>query len=56
MKKFSEFAVDFLKEEDGPSAIEYVVMLVLIIVVCMAAVSTLDSAAQGNLQANTPPQ
>lgn len=30
--------VEFLKKEDGPTAVEYAVMLALIIVVCIAAV------------------
>ncbi len=34
-------AVEFLKAEDGPTAVEYAVMLALIIVVCVAAVTTL---------------
>jgi len=33
----------FLREEDGPTAVEYAVMLALIIVVCIAAVTTLGS-------------
>jgi pilus assembly protein Flp/PilA len=33
-------AVDFLRREDGPTAVEYAVMLALIIVVCIAAVVT----------------
>jgi len=36
-------AVEFLKREDGPTAVEYAVMLALIIVVCIAAVTTLGS-------------
>jgi pilus assembly protein Flp/PilA len=35
--------VNFLKSEDGPTAVEYAVMLALIIVVCMAAITTLGS-------------
>lgn len=31
----------FLKMEDGPTAVEYAVMLALIIVVCLAAITTL---------------
>ena len=31
----------FLKNEDGPTAVEYAVMLALIIVVCIAAITTL---------------
>jgi pilus assembly protein Flp/PilA len=47
MRKLSQFALDFLKREDGPTAVEYAVMLALIIVVCIAAISTLGSNAQG---------
>jgi pilus assembly protein Flp/PilA len=34
---------DFLKREDGPTAVEYAVMLALIIVVCVAAVAALGT-------------
>lgn len=37
--------VCFLKKEDGPTAVEYAVMLALIIVVCIAAITTLGSNA-----------
>jgi len=37
--------VDFLRREDGPTAVEYAVMLALIIVVCIAAIATLGSNA-----------
>jgi pilus assembly protein Flp/PilA len=37
--------VNFLKREDGPTAVEYAVMLALIIVVCVAAITTLGSNA-----------
>jgi len=37
--------VEFLKKEDGPTAVEYAVMLALIIVVCIAAITTLGSNA-----------
>ena len=35
--------VSFLKREDGPTAVEYAVMLALIIVVCITAISALGS-------------
>lgn len=38
-------AVEFLKREDGPTAVEYAVMLALIIVVCVAAITTLGKNA-----------
>ena len=48
MSKFSQFALDFLRSEDGPTAVEYAVMLALIIVVCIAAISALGSNTQGS--------
>jgi pilus assembly protein Flp/PilA len=45
MKKFQEALVNFLKSEDGPTAVEYAVMLALIIVVCLAAIQILGSNA-----------
>jgi pilus assembly protein Flp/PilA len=35
----------FLREEEGPTAVEYAVMLALIIVVCITAITTLGSNA-----------
>jgi pilus assembly protein Flp/PilA len=37
--------INFLKREDGPTAVEYAVMLSLIIVVCIAAITTLGKNA-----------
>ena len=37
--------VAFLKAEDGPTAVEYAVMLALIIAVCIAAITTLGQNA-----------
>ncbi|HKB03005.1 MAG TPA: Flp family type IVb pilin [Gemmataceae bacterium] len=48
--------IRFLKKEDGPTAVEYAVMLALIIVVCIAAITTLGSNANqtfGNVALNT---
>ena len=39
--------VEFLRQEDGPTAVEYAVMLALIIVVCIAAVTTIGRNANG---------
>jgi pilus assembly protein Flp/PilA len=35
----------FLASEDGPTAVEYAVMLALIIVVCIAAIGTIGTSA-----------
>jgi pilus assembly protein Flp/PilA len=45
MRKFKNALVNFLKREDGPTAVEYAVMLALIVVVCIAAITTLGSNA-----------
>jgi pilus assembly protein Flp/PilA len=45
MRKLGQFVVDFLKAEDGPTAVEYAVMLALIVVVCIGAITTLGSNA-----------
>ena len=45
MKKFGNALVNFLKNEDGPTAVEYAVMLALIIVVCITAITTLGTNA-----------
>jgi pilus assembly protein Flp/PilA len=45
VKQFTNSVVKFLKREDGPTAVEYAVMLALIIVVCIAAITTLGSNA-----------
>jgi pilus assembly protein Flp/PilA len=45
MRKLGQHLVNFLKNEDGPTAVEYAVMLALIIVVCIAAITALGSNA-----------
>jgi pilus assembly protein Flp/PilA len=45
LNRFVSPVVNFLKREDGPTAVEYAVMLALIIVVCIAAITTLGQNA-----------
>jgi len=45
MIRYLECVVEFVKREDGPTAVEYAVMLSLIIVVCLAAISALGTNA-----------
>jgi pilus assembly protein Flp/PilA len=45
MKQFKNAVVNFLKREDGPTAVEYAVMLALIIVVCITAITALGTNA-----------
>ena len=45
MNKLTQSVVNFLKQEDGPTAVEYAVMLALIIVVCITAITALGTNA-----------
>ena len=45
MKSFAKSIKKFLVSEDGPTAVEYAVMLALIIVVCLAPFSTVGTNA-----------
>ena len=45
MRHLTKKFVSFMKQEDGPTAVEYAVMLALIIVVAIAAITTLGTSA-----------
>jgi pilus assembly protein Flp/PilA len=45
LPEFRRVAVAFLRDEDGPTAVEYAVMLALIIIVCIAAITNLGTNA-----------
>lgn len=45
MKKFALKVRKFLGSEDGPTAVEYAVMLALIVVVCLGAIQTIGTRA-----------
>ena len=51
MRYLGRALAKFLKNEDGPTAVEYAVMLAFIIVVCIAAVTTLGTNANATFQA-----
>lgn len=55
-RNISRKVIEFIKQEEGPTAVEYAVMLALIIVVCIAAIGTLGSNANNtfsNVALNT---
>ena len=45
MKEFQQSLKRFLVSEDGPTAVEYAVMLALIIVVCLTAIQAVGTQA-----------
>ena len=56
MRRFCQPVADFLNGEDGPTAVEYAVMLALIIVVCIVAITALGTNANktfSNVALNT---
>jgi len=47
MKSFASKVQRFLVSEDGPTAVEYAVMLALIVIVCLTAIQSIGTAANG---------
>ena len=45
MKKLLTRIARFLQSEDGPTAVEYAVMLALIVVVCLTTIQSLGASA-----------
>jgi pilus assembly protein Flp/PilA len=45
MKSLAKKVQRFLASEDGPTAVEYAVMLALIIVICLGAITTIGQNA-----------
>jgi pilus assembly protein Flp/PilA len=46
VKSFADKVQRFLKSEDGPTAVEYAVMLALIVLVCLTSISSVGSKAK----------
>ena len=47
MKSLTQKVQRFLVSEDGPTAVEYAVMLALIVIVCLTAISSVGTKAEG---------
>ena len=50
MKSLALKVQRFLVSEDGPTAVEYAVMLALIIIVCLSAISAIGTKADAKFQ------
>jgi len=50
MKKLITKVQKFMQAEDGPTAVEYAIMLALIVIVCLAAIQQVGTAANGAFQ------
>lgn len=50
MKLLAKKLRHFIVSEDGPTAVEYAVMLALIVVVCLTAISAIGTSANQTFQ------
>jgi pilus assembly protein Flp/PilA len=50
MKSLAKKVQRFLVSEDGPTAVEYAVMLALIVIVCLTAISSIGTSASATFQ------
>jgi len=51
MKNFTDCVKKFLDSEDGPTAVEYAVMLALIVVVCLTAIQAVGTNTSAKFDA-----
>ncbi|MCE5267668.1 MAG: Flp family type IVb pilin [Planctomycetaceae bacterium] len=50
MKSLAQKVQRFLVSEDGPTAVEYAVMLALIVIVCLTAITAIGTKASAVFQ------
>ena len=50
MKSLAKKVQRFLVSEDGPTAVEYAVMLALIVIVCLAAIQAIGQNSSATFQ------
>lgn len=50
MKKLAQSVQNFLASEDGPTAVEYAVMLALIVIVCLTAIQAIGTNANAKFE------
>jgi pilus assembly protein Flp/PilA len=52
MDTFRQRVMTFLRREDGPTSVEYAVMLALIILVCFSAITSLGANTNKSLSSS----
>jgi pilus assembly protein Flp/PilA len=50
LSTWTRWMTELYKNEDGPTAVEYAVMLALIIIVCLTAITTLGNNANSTFK------
>ncbi len=53
MRKLTQAVIQFVKKEDGPTAVEYAIMLALIVTICIGVITTIGS--NGNVLSSNAP-
>jgi pilus assembly protein Flp/PilA len=53
VRKLTQAAIQFIKKEDGPTAVEYAIMLALIVTICIGVITTVGS--NGNVLSSNAP-
>ena len=53
MRKLTQAIISFIKKEDGPTAVEYAIMLALIVTICIGVITTVGS--NGNVLSSNAP-
>ena len=53
MRKLTQAVIQFVKREDGPTAVEYAIMLALIVTICIGVITTIGS--NGNVLSTNAP-
>lgn len=53
VRKLTRATIEFLKREDGPTAVEYAIMLALIVTICIGVITTIGS--NGNVLSSNAP-
>lgn len=51
MKNIVSKVQRFMKSEDGPTAVEYAIMLALIVIVCLTAIQSVGTNANSKFEA-----
>jgi len=53
VRKLTQAVIQFVKKEDGPTAVEYAIMLALVVTICIGVITTIGS--NGNVLSTNAP-
>ena len=53
VRKLTRLLIEFVKKEEGPTAVEYAIMMALLVTICIGVLTTIDFNGAG-LSTTTP--